>query len=418
MFKLSLVYILRNKTQHGLIFISVFLGTIGFIVFGAIMVGFQDYILEQLISVEPHIRILPKEILVNKEYANEIFSFTESIPQWIKEPDGVHRQEHLIGFPVIKNSLADDKRILYIAPELKVNSIFLMQQSSYPVQIVGIRGEDLLAVSDIAKYVKKGNLMDIDIVHNSIAIGIGISEKLGLKLYDYVHVSFGEKGNTRLRIVAIISSGNFVIDESTAYTSLNSLQKATSQIGFMSDVVVKVNEPMKSELIAKSLLLPKKFKVLSWQRANEGILSVFQVQDIVRIATTFIILLIAGFGIYNILYISVINKKKEIAILKAIGFKKNDIVKLFLYQGFFIGSLGATLGLLGGILVCYLVDGMPISAGSVGHYRAPISAIIVSWNPNLYVSGFLLTLMVSLAASFIPAWKGASLSPIAVIRSE
>lgn len=356
--------------------------------------------------------------MANEEYANEVFSSIESIPQWIKEPHGVHRQEHLIGFPVIKNSLADDKRILYIAPELKANSIFLMQQSSYPVQIVGIRGEDLLAVSDIAKYVKKGNLMDIDIVHNSIAIGIGISEKLGLKLYDYVHVSFGEKGNTRLRIVAIISSGNFVIDESTAYTSLNSLQKATSQIGFMSDVVVKVNEPMKSELIAKSLLLPKKFKVLSWQRANEGILSVFQVQDIVRIATTFIILLIAGFGIYNILYISVINKKKEIAILKAIGFKKNDIVKLFLYQGFFIGSLGATLGLLGGILVCYLVDGMPISAGSVGHYRAPISAIIVSWNPNLYISGFLLTLMVSLAASFIPAWKGASLSPIAVIRSE
>lgn len=67
----------------------------------------------------------------------------------------MHRQEHLIGFPVVKNSLADDKRILYIAPELKANSIFLMQQSSYPVQIVGIRGEDLLAVSDIAKYAKR-----------------------------------------------------------------------------------------------------------------------------------------------------------------------------------------------------------------------------------------------------------------------
>jgi lipoprotein-releasing system permease protein len=155
-------------------------------------------------------------------------------------------------------------------------------------------------------------------------------------------------------------------------------------------------------------------KVESWDQANEGIMSVFKTQDIVRILMTFSILIVAGFGIYNILSLAVNHKRREIAILRSIGFEPWDIHKLFLLQGTLLGLAGGLLGVLLGWLACLAMSWIEVSPdrGLGSGY------MIISFEMMIYVKGFLLAVISASLASYFPARFAGGLEPIDIIRGE
>ncbi len=143
-------------------------------------------------------------------------------------------------------------------------------------------------------------------------------------------------------------------------------------------------------------------------------MSVFTPQDIVRNAMTVSILVVAGFGIYNILSLAVTHKRREIAILRSMGFEPRDITNLFLIQGIILGIVGGFVGLLLGVATCYIMSTIEISAdrGLGGNH------MMISFDFLIYVKAFLLALVSSSFASFFPARSAGSLEPIDIIRGE
>ena len=155
-------------------------------------------------------------------------------------------------------------------------------------------------------------------------------------------------------------------------------------------------------------------KVQSWDQSNEGIMSVFKTQDIVRNSMTVSILIVAGFGIYNILSLAVTHKRREIAILRSMGFEPKDITNLFFIQGIILGLIGGVIGLGLGLTVCYVMSKIEISAdrGLGGNH------MMISFDSVIYIKAFFLALVSSSLASFFPARSAGKLEPIDIIRGE
>ena len=142
-------------------------------------------------------------------------------------------------------------------------------------------------------------------------------------------------------------------------------------------------------------------------------MSVFTTQDIVRNSMTVSILIVAGFGIYNILSMAVNHKRREIAILRSIGFESKDIVQLFLTQGVILGAIGGAVGCVVGFVLCKIMESIQITDHGLGGNH-----MLVVYFVGIYIRGFFLAFLSSSVASFLPAQAAGRLSPIDVIRSE
>jgi len=181
----------------------------------------------------------------------------------------------------------------------------------------------------------------------------------------------------------------------------------------ISTIGVKLIDPSLSAGLTEEWVKLSSDKVESWEQTSAAILSVFKTQDIVRNFMTISILVVAAFGIYNILSILVNQKKKEIAILRAIGFDSKQIIELFMYQGIILGLLGGFFGMLLGYLGCRYIGTIKIAAGRVGG-----DTMIINYDLIIYVKAISLAFFSSLVSSFLPSYAAGKLSPIEIIRSE
>jgi lipoprotein-releasing system permease protein len=181
--------------------------------------------------------------------------------------------------------------------------------------------------------------------------------------------------------------------------------------------VTDLNVKLKSMNLAVSFAskikvqLPK-LRVEDWQKANASILAGEKIRDIMTAVISFTLLLVAGFGIYNIMNMNIINKMKDIAILKAIGFEGKDITAIFLFQSLIIGILGGIFGLILGYVLCYLLSITPFPEGSF----IRIDTYPVNFIPLHYVLGLLFGFLTTLFAGFFPALKASRIDPVGIIR--
>ena len=167
---------------------------------------------------------------------------------------------------------------------------------------------------------------------------------MGIRVNDIVQAGIPGKQITPLKIIGVIQTGNKMIDDSLCYTSITTLQRITGSPGEISDIVVRVTDVSHAREMAENWSQFTKDKVESWDQANESIMSVFNTQNIIRNTITVVIILIIAFGIYNILNMVVSSKKRDIAILRSIGYEEFDIIMLFLIQGLILGVTGAIFG--------------------------------------------------------------------------
>jgi len=143
-------------------------------------------------------------------------------------------------------------------------------------------------------------------------------------------------------------------------------------------------------------------------------MNVFSMQDIVRNSMTISILIVAAFGIYNILSLAVSHKKKEIAILRSMGFEPKDISQLFLTQGLVLGGFGGLVGMVLGFIICLYMSTLDVSkTGGISG-----DGLFISFTPSIYTKGFLLAMISAIVASYLPARAAGKLEPIDILRSE
>ena len=215
-----------------------------------------------------------------------------------------------------------------------------------------LKEEELFNLGD---YIVEGSARDLHNTSNGIILGAGVADKLSLEIGDRVQVTTVKGDIFPLKIVGIYQSGIIEIDNVQSFTNLQTVQRILGEPGsYITDINVKLNDIEEAVSIAEFVEEQFDLTAIDVRTANAQFETGTTVRNLITYAVSVTLLIVAGFGIYNILNMLIYEKMNDIAILKATGFSGRDVQLIFMSQALIIGFLGGILGLLlgYGLSVC------------------------------------------------------------------
>lgn len=405
---LAFRHIVARKRQSVLTLMGVALGTATFVAFAAIMTGFQYYIIDQLVNNDAHVRVSAKETFLTAANFTPLVFPAEEHVFWVTPPSG-QQESSKINYPLSWYSrLEKDPRVLAFAPQLSASVIYTKSGVTRGGALRGVNPVPQTRVTNVEKYMVKGKFQDIAIGGNRLLVGEGLLNKMGVRVGDSILVSDGRYAPIPFKVVGVFKFGIVNVDDTTAFANIRDVQQAIRRPSEVSDIAIRLTDVEYAQEFAAQYAALAQEKVLSWDQANASILSVFTIQDFIRTFVNVAIMVVASFGIYNILNIVVNQKRKDIGILRSMGFDGNDIVQLFLLQGIVLGSVGGVVGLFLGFLISKFVGTLEI--GNM------MGGMVINYSPSIYASGLLMAVGASVVSSYLPARAAGKLRPIDIVR--
>ncbi len=410
---LAMKQLFSRKTQTLLILLGVSFGTMLFVSISGVQLGLREYMIKALLNNTAHIIISGAENEITEDDVRARLYHDDLFIHWITPPSGKRDESKLESYLGWSEVLRKNPDVYDFSPRLSTNVILKNRKLKTNVSLVGSIPDKQLRISEIADYMTEGQFSDLSAGGNKIVLGIGVGKDLGLRVGQYVDVLGADGRLTPFKIVGFSKFGDERIDRQMAFAHLSDVQKVNRTPGRLSEIAVALTDIEKSEELAEFWSSFSKDKVEDWRAANARFMEMIKMQDIVRYFIMFAVLIVAAFGIYNVLSIMINQKKHEIAILRSIGYPPYKILELILYQGFFLGILGGIVGLLMGALVTYLVGSI-----DTGMELGGSKYLFVSYDSSIYLSGFVAALIASFIASVLPAYMASQMTPIDIIRGN
>lgn len=412
MMYLGIRYLLARKKQGILILLGIAIGTTAYVGISGMMLGFQSTLMEQLVNNDAHIRISAREDILT---AKSMASFNQALHVFWSIPPSGRKDSAKIEYPIgWFDRLGQDQDVVAYSPQVSLNVIFNRHKVSQSGRLIGSNPLLQQQVTNIEKYMITGHFKDLGSNAGRIVMGKTLMENLGARVFETIYLSSGQMQPEPFKIVGIFDTGVKNIDEATVFTSLSDAQRLRGTPSEITDIAVRMSDPYDLQEKVDYWKNSSRDKVLSWQESSASILSVFKTQDIVRNSITFAIIVVAGFGIYNILSILVAQKRRDIAILRSMGYLPSDILKLFLFQGLFLGLSGGLIGIIAGFFLCQLMAQIEVVPGRMGSIGGKM---IISFDYMIYIKASLLAIISSVFSSLWPSREAGKLDPINIIRS-
>ena len=282
------------------------------------------------------------------------------------------------------------------------------------VDLYGIDPALHAQTTDILRQLVDGNFDDFRNNTSAIIIGAGLAELLQSYVGDTVQLLAPNGEYWRFNVAAIARAGIGSIDSTRIYSHAKVAQALLQQPSGASTIIYKLHDRDRAPVLASRFETLFQHNALSWQEREESTLQLFLTLRMSVAITVSLIILLAGFGIFNVLTMSVLAKIKEIAILRSMGYRRRDISAIFLWQGALIAAAGSIIGCLLGALMTWGVSHIPI------HLRGLLytNYFLVTWDWRHYAFATLLALLAVFIASYVPARRAAQLPPVMTIRGS
>jgi lipoprotein-releasing system permease protein len=282
------------------------------------------------------------------------------------------------------------------------------------VDLYGIDPALHARTTDILHQLIDGSFDDFRNNTSSIIIGSRLAEILQTSVGDTVQLLAPNGEYWRFNVAAIARAGIGSIDSTRIYSHAKVAQALLQQPSGASMIIYKLRDRNRAPVLASRFEGLFQHDALSWQDREESTLQLFLTLRMSVAITTSLIILLAGFGIFNVLAMSVLAKIKEIAILRSMGYRRIDISWIFLWQGALIAAAGSLVGCLLGALMTWGMSHIPI------HLRGLLytNHFVVTWEWQHYVFATLLALLAVFIASYVPARRAAELAPVVTIRGS
>jgi lipoprotein-releasing system permease protein len=218
-----------------------------------------------------------------------------------------------------------------------------------------------------------------------------------------------------LKVVGISQFGIAEFDDTTSFTSLETAQKTLGKpTNYITDIQLKLYDIGLAPQLAKEFHHTFHVDAIDYQTANSQFETGSAVRSIISYAVGIVLLIVAGFGIYNILNMMIFEKMDSIAILKATGFSGRDVLWIFMLLSLIIGLTGGLFGLGFGYLFTTIIDGIPFKTAAL----PTIETYPINYNPVFYFIGFSFALITTTVAGLFPALKASKIDPVEIIRGK
>ncbi len=412
--KISLRHLVAKKRQTLVAMLGVMFGIAIFIFQAGLMSGFQVTFIEQTVNTTANIRLFNEAKKDRKSILSQIDSL-EGYQLFISNQKPKEEQAKIRNGKQIIEILEKDKNVIGISPFLGSQAIFKLgvAQMSGRISGVDIVKENILF--NVQKNNVEGDIIKLQTIPNGIILGQGLAELLGAKIGDNLNVISPAGVTLEMKVVGINRSGLTEVDKTRAFINLRNAQKFLRVDGsYITDINIKLKNIDKAEELAKEYQKKFGYRALDWKEANASIFGIFKVQNMITYLVIVSILIVSGFGIFNILMMIIYEKMPDIAILKAVGYKDKDIVKIFLTESLLIGIVGGALGLLLGFALQQLVGSIKLNI------KGFVSMEYLQFNssPLFFIFAYFFALVVTAIAGYIPARKASKVDAIEIIRSK
>lgn len=412
-FDISKTHLLSRKKQTLVAILGVTFGIAMFILMISFMQGVNKFLEDTMLQSTPDIHIY-NELKTDYSHsiAGEYFKGNGQLVV-VHHPKPKQIPLNIKNSGAIIEDLKRNPLVTAVSPLLSTQVFF----NYGPVQINGlidgvniIEESQLYNLSDKMVDGKTENLLTTD---NGILIGDGLAKKLNVRTGDLVSLATPTGSTMRFRIVGIFKIGIGMIDNIKGYVNISSVQQLLGKDkNYITDINIKLKNNKLAVAEAKNIFGKYGIKSEDWESANASVTAGNLVRNVLTFVVSITLLVVAGFGIYNIMNMTIASKMKDIAILKAEGFERKDIIHIFLSQSLIIGLAGALSGILLGFVLAWGLSNVPFPSNEfIGLKYFP-----VIFNPKHYIFGIVFGVLTTFVAGLMPSVKASRVDPVAILR--
>ena len=361
----------------------------------ALMQGLQSNIIQRTLGTQAHIRLL------SPDDVNQIVPPAAGTLQLLQEDKRPQRLRSINNWQQITETLDQLPLLTAVSPVVSGPAFAQRGDALESVALVGIDVERYQKIIPLKEYLISGQLR---VGADDVLIGSQLAEDLGVQVGSKLRLDTGQQNSAVVNIAGIFELGVRELDARYVYLDLKQAQSLLSLPGGVTVIDLTVADIFEAENVAEQVGRLTSLQAESWIKTNAQLMNAISAQSL---STSMIIVFVAisvAFGIASVLSVSVVQRTREIGILRATGATRQQILRIFLFQGAMFGLLGSVLGSVASYALVWVFN-----AFGPGLFYIPVSI-------NLIMLALLLAIVTGVLAAAIPARRAAVLDPVEAIR--
>ncbi len=401
-------HLLARRRQSIVSLLGVVLGVSFFLSISAMMRGSELDMIRRLVDNAPHITIEdqyrnPSLQPVARVFPDAAVQLRHLVPQ--TETRGIRGYSRILDF-------------LGRTPGMQASAVLTGQAlvsfagKDRAVALNGIVADEYTRVSTIRRYMVRGSLDELAVNPNGIVVGDELARRMSFSLGNNLRVASTTGQLRTFKVIGLFHTGRSDVDAGQAFVALKRVQSLLERPNRINTIVIKLADPNTARDQAARIERRVQYKTVSWQERSEDLMSALMIRRVIMFAVVGAVLVVAAFGIYNVISTVVLEKQRDIAILRAMGFRARDIERMFLAQGALIGAVGNLFGIG---LGCLFMLGL-----SRIHFRFPggtdVTYIAIDWSMLQFAMAGGVAMLASMTAAYLPARRAAKVEPVDVLR--
>ena len=402
----ALRFLRQGRLQTLFILAGVAIG-VGVIVFmSATLAGLQANFIRRVLSAQAHIQILPHPAVSRPQTATTVTAGRTELVDAVTQPPA-QRTQRIDQWQAIMSRLRNLPDIVVISPVTSGSALAIRGDSSRGISLIGIDPELHYAIIHLDEKIIRGrsNLTGTDIL-----IGTDLATDFGVDVGDKLRVNTANGASAILNIIGIFDLGNRGANKQSVFVALKNAQNLLALPGAVTSLEITVTDVYAAETIAQQIAQLTGVEANSWIKTSAQFFAAISAQTTANTAIRFFVGLSVALGITSVLVVSVVQRSREIGILRAMGISQGQILRVFLLQGGLLGLAGSIIGCLIGISALVLWQHLMRNPDGT-----PMIPLVL--NATLFMVTFGLASITGLGAAVAPALRAARLDPVAAIRA-
>jgi len=394
-------FLREGRLQTVFILVGVAIG-VGVIVFmSALLAGLQGNFIARVLSAQSHIQLLP-----SKEVTRTLHATTpKEVDAAIVQPP-LQRLKSMDQWQSVLSTVRRMPDVVVASPVVGGSALAVRGSASRAISLTGVESDDYFLIVKLPDKMVRGASR---LTGQDILIGMELASDLGVDVGDKLRVANAAGVATTLTVSGVFDLGNKGANQRSTFVALRTAQSVLDLLGGVTSIEVTVRDVYAAEVIAQRIQAVTGLEADSWIKTGAQFFAALSAQTTANTAIRFFVGLSVAFGIASVLVVSVVQKSREIGILRAMGISRGQVLRVFLLQGGLLGWGGAVLGCVVGAVGLVLWQHLALNADGT-----PLFPLVL--DPVLFAMALGLATVTGLAAAYAPALRAARLNPVEAIH--